>query len=89
MTESAVVYSEARDRAAGLELGERVAAKFEGRLPDVLIVFASPANDVHALLEGLRERCPSKQLIGCTSAGEFVSGAAGEGASCAVALRSS
>nr|MBA3673333.1 FIST C-terminal domain-containing protein [Gemmatimonadaceae bacterium] len=46
-------------------------------------------NDVHALLEGLRERCPSKQLIGCTSAGEFVSGAAGEGASCAVALRSS
>jgi len=88
MTESAVAFTTATDAAAGLDLGREISAALHGRSPDALIVFASPSNDLAALLGALDWDPAVTAMVGCTSAGEFVSGARGEGASCAVAIRS-
>ena len=86
MTTSAVVFSTARDDAAGRELGHAIHAKL-GK-PDAVILFASPTNDIAKLVAALREACSPRTLVGCSSAGEFATGSRGEGASSAVALSS-
>ncbi|MCW3054037.1 MAG: hypothetical protein JWN14_3207, partial [Chthonomonadales bacterium] len=90
MTQSIVVHSEESDSTlAGRSLGERVARAFEGQSPDVLIVFASPKHEYKTLLEALDTTCRPEVLVGCSSAGEFISGTFGVSSCCAVALRSS
>lgn len=89
MTESAVVFTEKTDSAtAGRALGEQLLAGLSGRTPDAVIVFASSQHDYTALLQSLKDSSRTPVLVGCSSAGEFVSGARGEGSASAVALRS-
>jgi hypothetical protein len=57
-----------------------------GERPDVLIVFASPQHDFPQLLAALNVTCHPRLVVGCSSAGEFVSGASGTESASAVAL---
>lgn len=88
MTESVVVYSDKKSEAAGADLAAQIHAAFGDRVPDALVLFASPVHDFSSLLSALVGDSPPKALIGCSSAGEFVSGTAGTGLACAVALMS-
>lgn len=86
MTESVVVFSEQQSAAAGSDIAAQIRARSGGRVPDALILFASPVNDFDALLGSLNAECATPALVGCSSAGEFVSGTAGTGLACAVAI---
>jgi len=56
--------------------------------PDAVILFASSQYDYEGLLRSLTQSCNPGALVGCSSAGEFITGQQGEGAASAVALRS-
>lgn len=87
---SLVVQTNALDsRQAGDFLGRQIATAFDGEQPDALIVFASPQYDARALLKYLDAACRPRQLVGCSSAGEFSSTTSATGTACAVALRAS
>ena len=86
LTESVVAYSDQTSAAAGSHLATQIDLALGGRTPDALILFASPENDFPSLLRALIDGCHPTELVGCSSAGEFVSGAAGTGLACAVAL---
>lgn len=89
MTESAVVFSRELDSAvAGRQLGEALLESFGGKPPHALIVFASSQHDYKALLESLEASCTPGVLVGCSSAGEFISEERAEGAVSALGLRS-
>jgi hypothetical protein len=89
MTRSTVAYTAESDSSkAGTLLGKEIFASLGGEPPDALIVFASSRHDYSALLKGINEACRPKALVGCSSAGEFISGSQGEGSVSAVALRS-
>ncbi len=90
MTESAVVFThESESATAGRELGERLRAGLGGQSPDALILFASSRHDYAALLGAIHESCRPGVLVGCSSAGEFISRERAEGAISAVGIRSS
>jgi hypothetical protein len=89
MTESAVVYSDRKSGEAGADLAAQIRAVLDDRTPDAIVLFASPIHDFPALLSALTADRKPKALVGCSSAGEFVSGAAGTGLACAVAIVSS
>jgi hypothetical protein len=86
MTKAAIALSRQTGSSAGRELGAAVLEQLGGDVPDALVVFASPDQDHHALLDALTGACRPKVLVGCSSAGEFTSEAAGVGMTCAVAL---
>jgi hypothetical protein len=89
MTESAVVFTrETNSTAAGNELGAKVRDGLSGQAPDALIVFASSQHDYVPLLEAIQNSCRPGALVGCSSAGEFVSGDRGEGSASVVGIRS-
>jgi hypothetical protein len=89
MTESSVAYTSESDSAlAGKALGDQIGAGL-GAEPDALIVFASSRHDYGALLAAIQRACAPKILVGCSSAGEFVTAQRGEGSVSAVGLRSS
>lgn len=89
MTESTVVFTkETNSPAAGKELGSRLQEGLSGGKPDAVIVFASSKHDYVAMLQAINATCTPGVLIGCSSAGEFVSGDRGEGSASAVAIRS-
>ena len=89
MTRSSVAYSSNEDSAAaGRELGESVCAGFDGESPDALIVFASSSYDYTTLLTALKEACSPGILVGCSSAGEFISHQHGTQSASAIGLRS-
>lgn len=89
MTESTVVFTEETgSRAAGEDLGRRLQEGLSGQTPDAVILFASSQHEYAPMLEALNEACAPRVLVGCSSAGEFVSGDRGEGSASAVALRS-
>jgi len=89
MTESIVVYSTLKNADAGADLARQIRHGLHDRAPDALILFASPVHDFPALLGAITDGCRPGAMVGCSSAGEFVSGAAGTGLACAVALLSS
>ena len=89
MTQSTVVFSDQTSAEAGADLARKIRGTLGDTKPDAIILFASPANDFAALLSALSDGCSPKALVGCSSAGEFVTGAAGTGLACAVALTSS
>lgn len=90
MTESAVVFSKAIDSAAaGREIGGQISEKLRDLPPHAVIVFASSRHDYEALLRAIEESCKPGTLVGCSSAGEFVSDERAEGAVSALAIRSS
>ncbi|NUO38276.1 MAG: hypothetical protein HOQ17_04550 [Gemmatimonadaceae bacterium] len=58
-------------RAAAADLIEQLDAQLQGATATAIIAFWSPAHDGTRLLATLRERHPSAQVLGCTTAGEF------------------
>ena len=89
MTESTVLFTkETNSPAAGRDLGTRLKEGLSGQTPDAVILFASSQHEYEPLLQAIQETCKPDVLIGCSSAGEFVSGDRGEGSASAVALRS-
>lgn len=89
MTESSVVFtSETNSAAAGSDLGMRLREGLSDQAPDAVILFASSQHDYAALLRGVQQSCRPGVLVGCSSAGEFVSGNRGEGSASAVGIRS-
>lgn len=86
MTEVAILQTAERDRAAGLSIGRQLRDQLSGA-PDAIIVFAAPGNDFRALLSALAESTDTTTIVGCSSAGEFTSDAAGVGLTNATALR--
>src|SRR5688500_1295890 len=88
MTDIATAHTTLTDSvAAGEAPGSSVSQQLGGERPDALIVFASARYDYTALLGALERTCSPKQVVGCSSAGEFTSAAQAEGAACAIALR--
>src|SRR5580704_9729948 len=55
-------------RQAGVEAAT---AALRSADPKLLVVFASPAHDLEAMLGGIREVAPATPLIGCSTAGEI------------------
>jgi len=89
MTESSVVFTtETNSTAAGKSLGEQLRAGLSNHSPDALIVFASSQHQYDELLRAIHESCQPRVLVGCSSAGEFVSNQRGEGSASAVGIRS-
>jgi hypothetical protein len=89
MTDSTVVFTkETNSAAAGRDLGTRLREGLSNHSPDAVILFASSQHDYVALLEAIHESSHPGVLVGCSSAGEFVSGDRGEGSASAVGLRS-
>jgi len=88
LTEAATAYTEeANSAAAGKVLGEQLREQLSGD-PNAVIVFASSRHQYTDLLRSLKDSCRPEVLVGCSSAGEFVSAERGEGAASAIALRS-
>lgn len=90
MTRAAVAFTtRATSAEAGQDLGRQIAEGLSNASPDALVVFASSTYDYPALLRGVDEAARPAVLVGCSSAGEFVSGQQGAGSACALALTSS
>ena len=86
--EKATAYTDLSDAtAAGEMLARQVMAELSGT-PDAIIVFAAPSYDHARLLTALETQCPGAILTGSSSAGEFTHVSHGEGAACALALKS-
>lgn len=69
----ASALSRARDaRAAAADIISQFDAQLLGASPTAVIVFNSPALDGAAIIATLGERYPSAQVVGCTTAGEFI-----------------
>lgn len=89
MTESTVTFTQEKDSAAaGREIARSIVAGLSGHSPDALILFASSIHDYDALLGAIHENCRPRALVGCSSAGEFITAGRAEGAVSAVGLRS-
>lgn len=89
MTKSTVVFTtETKSAAAGADLGARLREGMGSGEPDAVIVFASSQHDYVPLLQAIQESCRPGVLVGCSSAGEFVSGHQGEGSASALSIRS-
>lgn len=89
MTESTVVFTDETDSAsAGRVLGERLLQGLGNQYPDAVILFVSSRHDYTALLNGVQESCSPGVLVGCSSAGEFITRERGEGSASAVGIRS-
>jgi hypothetical protein len=89
MTECSVVYTNlSNSEDAGTYLGSEIFKNLAQQSPDVVIVFASSIYDYLALLQAIERACRPRIMVGCSSAGEFINGAQGEGSASAVAIRS-
>jgi hypothetical protein len=89
MTESKVVFTQVTDSAAaGREIGEKLRAALGGHAPDAVILFASSSHAYDALLGAIHESCKPGVLVGCSSAGEFITNERAEGAVSALGIRS-
>lgn len=89
MTESTVAFTKITDSlAAGRELGARLRDGLSDQAPDAVILFASSQHEYGPLLTAIHDSCRPAVLVGCSSAGEFISGSRGEGSASAVAIRS-
>ena len=89
MTESSVVFTHELDSAAaGREIGETMRKNLSDKSPHALILFASSRHDYTALLRAANESCTPGVLVGCSSAGEFISHERAEGAVSAIGIRS-
>ena len=56
-------------------VAEAVAAWPAGSAPDMILVFSSPVRPAAAVAHALATRFPAAQIVGCTTAGEHLSGA--------------
>jgi hypothetical protein len=87
LTQSTVIFSRETDSAtAGREIGTRLRDGLGGKSPDAVILFASSRHDYAAMLRAIKETCSPHLMVGCSSAGEFITNERGEGAASAVGL---
>src|SRR5688572_12571548 len=87
-TAVAVAHSVERARAAaGREIGGEIREQLGGDRAAAVILLASAQHEYGALLRGVAETCETRELVGCSSAGEFTAGAQAEGSVSAVGLR--
>lgn len=87
MTRSSIAFTTADDAsAAGADLAEKILAGLDNEAPHAVILFASSRYDYEQLLSSLNEASTPGVLVGCSSAGEFITGQQGIGAACAIAL---
>jgi hypothetical protein len=84
-----VLTNERDSERAGRDIGTRLHAAFGGESPDAVILFASSRYDHAAMLRAIHDTCGPRNLVGSSSAGEFVRGTFDEGSACAIGLRSS
>jgi hypothetical protein len=70
------------------EITEDIKSQFSGAVPKLLVYFASPRHDVKALSTAMSGLYPDAKIIGCTTAGEIVSGKMLKGSVVAMALGS-
>lgn len=88
MIYAVAAYSDLSDSAAaGAALAAEIKHGLDGE-PDAIIIFASAQHDYITLLSGLASQCRGAKIVGCSSAGEFSSRAAGVGAVSAIAIKS-
>ena len=86
--ETATAYTDSDDSAAaGRALGRQISSALSGP-PDAIVVFAAPGYAHSELLEALAAEHPSALLVGSSSAGEFTHEEHGQGAACALGLKS-
>jgi hypothetical protein len=89
MTEISFAHTEVADsHEAGKSLGRELIGGLLGLPVHAVIVFASSRYEPDILLKALKEECKGGIVIGCTSAGEFVTGALGTGSASALAISS-
>ena len=86
MTKAAIAHSRETGARAGSELAASIREQLKDDTPDAILLFATPDQDHDALLRTLVAECRPGVLVGCSSAGEFTSEAAGVGMTCTVAL---
>src|ERR1700690_2797232 len=70
-------------REAGVEAATTA---LRGAEPKLLVVFASPAHGLAAMLAGVRSVAPTIPLIGCTTAGEIATDGPGDASLVVTAL---
>lgn len=88
MTQSITAISTIKDsKLAGEDLGKKIKAELNG-IPDVVIVFSSSQYEYEILLKAIKQFSKTKLLLGCSSAGEFISNVQEEGAVSALAISS-
>jgi hypothetical protein len=81
-----IVSTEIADSSeAGRDLANLVRAHNSGA-PDAVILFASPSFEPEPLLHEFVSGVEPRQLVGCTSAGEFTQAVQGTGLACCVAI---
>ncbi|MDB5187067.1 MAG: hypothetical protein JWM07_539 [Candidatus Saccharibacteria bacterium] len=86
---STVIYTDIKDsEKAGIYIGEYITKAFDNKPADAVIIFASSSHDYASVLKSITTTCNPKILLGCSSAGEFISEQHGEGAISAIAFRS-
>lgn len=84
-----VAYSDEKDsERAGLALAEQIDSVFNGVSPSAVVVFASSSYSYPELLAEVQARCAPEILVGCSSAGEYVSSQHGTEGVSAVAIKS-
>lgn len=83
----ASAHSRAKDsRAAAAEIIEQFDAQLKGAAPTAIFIFLSAAHDGPTLMTDVRTRYPKAQVVGCTTAGEFVEREGSVGGVAAMAL---
>ncbi|HEX8546276.1 MAG TPA: FIST N-terminal domain-containing protein [Cytophagaceae bacterium] len=74
MTISTVVFTNLKDSLdAGKDLGTKIIAGLKGKIPNVVILFASSVHNYEHLLKAIKHSCDAEIIVGCSSAGEFTS----------------
>lgn len=86
---SVAIFTDIADsKKAGEYIGNKINDAFENDTADAVIVFCSSKYKYSALLKSLKETAHPKIIVGCSSAGEFISKHLGEESISAVAIRS-
>lgn len=85
--QTVVAHTRAQDGAAGEALGRGIARGLDGERPDALILFASPRYEFAPLLSAIDAACRPRLVVGCSSAGEFITGTSSTDSASAVAIR--
>ncbi len=86
-TFSTTVYTSiVNSKKAGEYIGKKITSALDDKRADVIIVFASSKYIYSELLQAIKETAHPKLIVGCSSAGEFISKKQGEGSVSVVAI---
>lgn len=86
---SIAIFTDIADsNKAGLYIGSKINDAFVNDTADVVIIFCSSKYKYDLLLKAIKESAQPKIIVGCSSAGEFISNRQGEESISVVAIRS-